>query len=144
VDRAALDAAMKHGLQCSGWCPSGRLDEFGRIPDRYPLQELQTGSFAERTLQNVRDADGTVVIYYENLRGGTEQTIRFCREQQRPHKLIDAAKFSATEAATLIADFVRDEKISTLNVAGPRQSEWPQGYDFAFAALDDCLPKKMA
>jgi hypothetical protein len=139
VDRAALDVAMMHRVECGGWCPAGRLDEFGRIPDRYPVKELEKGSFAERTLQNIKAADGTVVIYEGKLHGGTEQTVRFCREQQRPHKLIDAAKLSPTEAAIWIAHFVRGMKISILNVAGPRQSEWPQGYDFAFRALDLCL-----
>jgi Circularly permutated YpsA SLOG family len=38
VDRAALDAALKHGIDCGGWCPSGRLDENGIIPAHYPLQ----------------------------------------------------------------------------------------------------------
>ena len=55
VDRAALDAALKHGIDGGGWCPTGRLDEFGRIPDRYPLKELEQGSFAERTLQNANE-----------------------------------------------------------------------------------------
>jgi hypothetical protein len=44
VDRAALDAAMKHGVDCGGWCPAGRIDEFGRIPDRYPVKELKHGN----------------------------------------------------------------------------------------------------
>jgi len=29
--------------------------------------------------------------------------------------------------------------IDILNVAGPRQSEWPEGYDYAFRALDALL-----
>jgi hypothetical protein len=36
----------------------------------------------------------------------------------------------------LIANFVRAEKIVTLNVAGPRESEWLGGYDYAFQALE--------
>jgi len=28
---------------CGGWCPAGRLDEFGRIPHRYPVKELEEG-----------------------------------------------------------------------------------------------------
>src|SRR5262249_25848993 len=48
VDRAALDVALAHGIDCGGWCPAGRLDEIGKIPDRYPLQELPAGSFTER------------------------------------------------------------------------------------------------
>ena len=37
-------------------------------------------------LQNVKDSDGTVIIYPGKLSGGTEQTVRFCVEQQRPHQ----------------------------------------------------------
>jgi predicted Rossmann-fold nucleotide-binding protein len=136
VDRAALDVALKHGIECGGCCPAGRLDEFGRIPDQYPLQELESGGFTERTLQNVKHSDGTVIIYPGKLGGGTEQTLRFCVEQQRPHKLIDASKVSAEDAAKLIFDFIHEHKIEVLNVAGPRQSEWPEGYDYAFRALD--------
>jgi hypothetical protein len=171
VDRAALDAAMKHGIDCGGWCPAGRLDEFGRIPERYPLTELgddekerrsprrgvgpslravgsapeagpeadRPGGFAERTLANVKDSDGTIVIYFGELRGGSKFTVQCCVEQKRPHKLIDAAEVSAERAAESIADFVREEKVATLNVAGPRQSEWPDGYDYTFRALDNFL-----
>jgi Circularly permutated YpsA SLOG family len=135
VDRAALDAALKHGIDCGGWCPAGRLDEVGRIPDQYPVRELEHGGFTERTLQNVKDSDGTVIIYSGKLSGGTEQTVRFCVEQQRLHKLIDASKISTEDAARLIAEFVCKHKIQILNVAGPRQSEWREGYDYAFRVL---------
>jgi hypothetical protein len=139
VDRAALDFALSHGINCGGWCPAGRLDEFGKIPDHYPVQELQSGDFTERTLQNVKDSDGTVVISPGELRAGTEQTVRFSIELKRPHQLIDASKLSAEDAAELIVEFVSENKIGILNVAGPRQSEWPQGYDYAFRALSAFL-----
>ena len=157
VDRAALDVALKHGIDCGGWVPVGRLDEFGRIPDRYPVRELEDKEgrssdrpgglktaapcerrdpFAARTLQNVKDSNGTVIIYLEKLGGGTEYTVECCIEQHQPHQLIDAAKISARGAADLITEFVRELEINTLNVAGPRQSEWTGGYDYAFRALD--------
>jgi len=139
VDRAALDVALKHGIECGGWCPTGRLDEFGRIPAQYPVQELEAVGFGERTLQNVKDSDGTLIIYPGKLGGGTEQTIRFCVKLQRPHELIDASKFSAQDAAKLIAGFVRKHKIKSLNVAGPRQSEWRAGYDYAAGVLNAFL-----
>jgi len=139
VDRAALDVALRHGIDCGGWCPAGRIDESGKIPDHYPVQELQSGGFTERTLQNVKDSDGTVVIYPGELRAGTEQTVRFSVELKRPHQLIDASKLSAEDAAELIVEFVSENKIGILNVAGPRQSEWPQGYDYAFRALSAFL-----
>ena len=136
VDRAALDVALRHAIECGGWCPAGRQDEFGKIPDRYPVQELQAGGFNERTLQNVKDSDGTVVVYLGELRGGTEQTVRFCVDLKRPHQLIDASKISAEGAAKLIGYFVDKNKINILNVAGPRESEWPGGYGYASRALD--------
>jgi hypothetical protein len=139
VDRAALDVSLKHGIDCGGWCPAGRLDEFGRIPDRYPVRELQAGGFAERTMQNVKDSDGTVVIYRSQIGGGTKQTVRLCVDLKRPQELIDASKIHAEDAASLITDFVRAKEIKILNVAGPRQSEWPEGYAYAFRVLERFL-----
>jgi hypothetical protein len=139
VDRAALDVALKHRIDCGGRCPAGRLDEFGRIPDRYPVKELKHGGFSERTLQNVKDSDGTVIISSGLPRGGTHFTIECCRQLNRPHEFIDAAKISVEDAAQAIVDFVREHKIDILNVAGPRQSEWADGYDFAVAALESFL-----
>ena len=141
VDRAALDAALRHGINCGGWCPAGRLDEFGKIPDNYPIQELKDGGFTERTLQNVKDSDGTVVIYPGELYGGTDQTVRFCLDLKRPHQLIDASKISAEGAAKLIAEFVRENEIGILNIAGPRQSEWTEGYDYASRVLSAFLQR---
>ena len=100
------------------------------------MKELEEGTFAERTLQNVKDSEGTIVIYFNELRGGTEYTVQCCKQLQRSHELINAANISPQEAAKLIVDFVREHKIDTLNVAGQRQSEWPEGYDYAFRTLD--------
>ena len=143
MDRAALDVALKHGIRCGGWCPAGRIDEFGRIPDRYPVQELPAGGFDERTLQNVKDSEGTIVIYPGSLRGGTQQTVRFCVELKRPHQLIDALTVSIQHASNLIQDFVGKNEINVVNIAGPRQSEWPRGYHYAFLVLDSFLAHRL-
>jgi hypothetical protein len=139
VDRAALDVALRHGIESGGWCPTGRVDEFGRIPDCYPLKELENGGFTERTLQNVKESDGTLIIYPGKVSGGTEQTVKFCVEQRRPRQLIDASGVSIEKAARLITDFVCENKIEILNVAGPRESEWPGGYEYACRTLDAFL-----
>ena len=82
------------------------------------------------------DADGTVIIYNRQLSGGTEETVRFCRQLSRPHQLIDASSVKSEEAADLVGDIVTKHKIEILNVAGPRQSEWPGGYDYATQTLE--------
>jgi Circularly permutated YpsA SLOG family len=142
VDRAALDAALRYGIECGGWCPAGRLDEFGRIPARYPLMELEGGGFDERTMQNVKDADGTLIICQGEPRGGTWFTLECCRQLHSPSQVIDASSVSAGHAARSIADFVRVHDIGTLNVAGPRESEWPEGHAYTVRVLDIFLGKK--
>ena len=141
MDRAALDVALKHHVKCGGWCPAGRLDEDGKIPDRYPLKELKKGSNEARTAQNVRDSDGTIIIYFHELESGTAYTIGCCIEDRQPHRSIDAAKYSPEDAATLMVAFVVDHEIETLNIAGPRESEWRGAYAYGFRAIDVALSR---
>jgi hypothetical protein len=77
VDRGALNAALEQGAPCGGWCPEGRLAEDGMIPDRYPVQELKAGGYRQRTLQNILDGDGTLIIYFGRPSGGVEETLYF-------------------------------------------------------------------
>ncbi len=136
IDRAALDVALSLGRDCGGWCPPGRLAEDGAIPARYPMRELDMGGYAERTERNVDDADGTLIIHPGlPLQGGTKATADFCAQHGKPLLLVDASHESFAEGADRIAEFVRRNRIAILNVAGPRASEWPQGYDFAVEML---------
>jgi hypothetical protein len=84
VDRAALDVALKHEMSCGGWCPDGRLAEDGIIPDKYPVKALAKSGYLQRTEQNVIDSDGTLIIYFDNLSGGTEQTFFFVLNIKSP------------------------------------------------------------
>jgi hypothetical protein len=136
VDRAALDIAMSLGLSCGGWCPEGRRDESGVIPPRYPLTELPGGGYPERTERNVREADGTVIFHPGLLAGGSKATADFCAAQGKPCCLIDASTLLPAEAAQQLAGFVRSLRPGILNVAGPRASQWPQGYEFVFQTLE--------
>lgn len=135
VDRAALDAALEAGAPCGGWCPADRLAEDGPIPAKYPLRELKDGGYAERTLANVKDSDGTVIIHAGELEGGTRQTLAFCVERGKPHLLVESNEISVDEAAGLIADFIKRHRIVTLNVAGPRASKQPQIYAYTYAVI---------
>ena len=135
VDRAALDAAMALGVPCGGWVPAGRLDEDGVIPAHYPVKELEKGSFKQRTIQNLMDADGTLIIYHHAVEGGTEETLFRCIKLHRPYHLINAAEISPERASERAVGFVRERQITSLNVAGPRASKWPEGYHFAFEVV---------
>lgn len=139
VDRAALDAALKFNVDCGGWCPEGRKAEDGIIPPHYPLTELTGADYKERTLQNVIDSDGTVIIYFDIISGGTEQTLRFCLQQDKPYLPIDATKLSPARSAERIRYFVANNDIKTVNIAGPRASGEPIAYTYTLITMKHFL-----
>ena len=139
ADRGALDAALAAAFPCGGWCPPGRAAEDGPIPARYPLAEMARGSYRERTIQNVVDSDATLVIYFGDLHGGTEETVLQCMRRRKPYKLIDGEEITPARAAQLAAMFISQHSVSTLNVAGPRSSHAPAAYRFAFDAISSLL-----
>lgn len=132
IDRGALDAALELGFPCGGACPQDRVAEDGRIPDRYPVIELDAGKYRARTIQNVLDSDGTLIIYFSSLAGGTEQTVAHCIKKRKPYQLIDAIEITESRAAELTSRFIEAHQISTLNVAGPRASQQASGQNYAF------------
>jgi hypothetical protein len=136
VDRAALDVALTLGLERGGWCPKGRLAEDGRIPDAYPLQETPTADYAERTELNVRDSDGTLILTIGPPLGGTAYTIQCAQQLQKPYFVIDLLQNPAVEE---VKRWLTEQRIATLNVAGPRQSQQPQGYELAHRLLSALL-----
>jgi hypothetical protein len=139
VDRGALDAALEVGFPCGGWAPEGRTAEDGPIHERYPLRELPGAGYEERTLQNVLNSDGTAILYSGTLEGGTRQTMVHCVEHGKPFELIDATHTAPREAALKLAAFIERNRISVLNVAGPRASKWTGGYQYARSTLRHLL-----
>jgi hypothetical protein len=141
VDRAALDVALDLGLPCGGYCPLGRAAEDGIIPDKYPLQSLLSGNYPDRTLKNVLEADATLIIFNKQLKGGTWLTADMCRNHHKPMMTIDAASQDRHEAVELSLKFIVDNQFGILNVAGPRRSQWPEGYGYAYDVLNIVLQR---
>ena len=135
VDRAALDVALEAGVSCGGWCPEGRLAEDGVIDSHYPLKELSGGDYIERTRRNVLDSDATVVIYFDKPQGGTELTIDFCKQADKPFLLIDASVARFPTVVDELFDFTRQHQPQILNIAGPRASKQSAAYAYTKALL---------
>jgi hypothetical protein len=151
VDRGALDAALVAGFECGGWCPADRGAEDGEIPDRYPLTPLPSANdsltsevlsarqvaeqYKARTLKNVQDSDGTVILYSGTLSGGTLLAQKLCMREKKPVMVLDAQAMTKLRAAGAIEKFVEEHGIAVLNVAGPRLSSWPAGYRFALGVV---------
>jgi hypothetical protein len=131
VDRGALDAALDAGIACGGWCPKGRKAEDGEIPARYPLSEMAGSAYRARTKQNVADSDGTLIVFFGQLSGGTRETLLIAEELGKPVLTLDCSVKSIEDAAVEAAAFIELNAIATLNVAGPRESSYSGSTEIA-------------
>jgi hypothetical protein len=131
VDRGALDAALDAGFPCGGWATHDRIAEDGRIPERYPLVELAGAGYEERTRKNVLDSDGTAIMFFGGLEGGTRLTMEYCVEHGKPFEPLDATRVAPGDAALELIAFMTRNRIAVLNFAGPRASKQPAAYDYA-------------
>lgn len=136
VDRAALDAALACGIEIGGWCPRGRRAEDGRIADHYPLYETESGTYAERTRLNIRDADATLILSAGALTGGTLLTQTLAQQRGVPLLVVDRSAPTPEDAARRILDWLEQHGIQVLNVAGPRESTRPGIYQWARDVLE--------
>lgn len=134
VDRAALDVALALGLPIGGWVPRGRLAEDGVVPDRYEgLREADSPDYAVRTRLNVRDTDATLVLRAGVAAGGTAATLEAARRLRRPLLDIDLDRQPVADAAAAVSAWLEEllaaRPSMRLNVAGPRASQAPSGYE---------------
>ena len=136
VDQAALDAAINLAVAHGGWIPKGRMTESGPLPKKYQLKETRSSSYADRTEKNVRDADGTLIISHGLLSGGSEYTREMAIKHKRPWLHIDLSQMAAFQAASEVNQWVLQEKIEILNVAGPRASKDPTIYQEAYKIIE--------
>ncbi len=120
VDRAALDFAIQRGIPHGGYCPKGRRSESGRIAAKYRLLECASPDYAMRTALNVMHSDGTLILTRGRPEGGTQRTVYLCRAYGKPALVIDLGR---KPKAADFAAWLREHRIETLNVAGPRESK---------------------
>lgn len=131
VDRAGLDAAIFHNIPHGGWCPAGRRAEDGRIPDTYQLREMESANYAVRTRQNVKDSDGTLILFEDTMSRGTELTAKCARQLKRPLisvdviELLDWDEDRFADEIEKVISWLEAENVNVLNVAGPRESTSP-------------------
>jgi hypothetical protein len=133
ADRAALDWALTHGVECGGWCPKRCKAEDGPIDPKYPLKETPSESYIQRTEWNVRDSDATILFSIEpTLTGGSLRTMEFARKHGKPHLHLCAGN---DKSADNLRAFFEGHDVKVLNVAGPRMSNEPGVGEFVISTL---------
>ena len=118
--------ALEFGLAAEGWCPKGRRAEDGVINTHYPLKETARAHYIQRTEWNVRDSDGTLIVAKLPLEGGTAATEKIARTRRKPCLVLHP---DDTDAVSLLRNWIEENAIGILNVAGPRQSSGLDPYE---------------
>lgn len=136
ADRAALDFAIEHNIPYGGWVPKGRKTEDGTLPDRYDLQEMPTDEYLKRTEQNILNSDGTLIISNGRLTGGSALTEFLTCMHNMPYFHVDMDQINLAEAAAKTRQWIKDNGIKILNVAGARASKDSEIYRVTIDLLE--------
>jgi len=128
VDRGALDACLEQFFACEGWYTKARMAEDGAINKKYPLRETKENEYSARTIKNVEEADGTLIVAPENIAGGTLLTYQIAKKKDKQVFLIHPDTVDNSKKISSIVDWLVTHSIQTLNVAGPRKSQWPGAF----------------
>lgn len=128
VDRAGLDAGIQIGLPIGGYVPKGRLAEDGQVPSKYPMTETGSKDYKVRTKLNVLESDGTLIINIGPMVSGTALTARIAQEQNKPLMIVQLDQGYQTST---VIDWLDENQIQVLNIAGPRKSKIPGIYEKA-------------
>jgi len=114
---------VKLSIPHGGAIPKGRLTEDGALPDKYNMEEMTTKSYPQRTEKNVIDSDGTVILTHGKLTDGSLLTLKKAVQYNKPILHLDMDKATVDEAVSSLSDFIKENTINILNVAGSRASK---------------------
>jgi len=136
VDRAVFDAAIRTGVPVDLYCTKGGPAEAVFAAGQYPFQELETEQCRVRIENNVVVSDGTLIINKGPLTRGTRLSYDFTVKHFMPCLIIQLDAERVTPAAGVVR-WIHGQQITTLNVAGPKESKFPEGiYQEAYSYLD--------
>jgi len=138
-DSSGLKVAKHFGLECGGWIPKGFLTEFGPKPELgelYYLKEHSSSKYPPRTYSNVKDSDGTIRIAKNFNTAGERCTLKAIQYYKKPY--IDVSMDNPKPIKEVI-EWLENNNIETLNVAGNRETSAPGMTIFAINYLKDVI-----
>lgn len=126
ADLGGLRAAKRCGIPTGGYMPRGWMTEFGPRPNYkewFGMDEWITSDYKDRTRENVRLGDGTVIFGQRSP--GSNATEEFCRVLGKPCIWITSKNvlFGVDpDAMREFSEWIGTHSIQVLNVSGNRES----------------------
>lgn len=151
ADRGGLLAAHDLGLRRGGMAPAGWRAEDGVIPPWFRAGMTQSASagYPVRTRDNVESSTGTLIFSFGPLaaESGSMLTAKIARRLGKPHRHIildqDSPRVIGPTAIQFAQRWLNENRIVTLNVAGPRESREPGIQAATRAALNAILADEL-
>ena len=125
IDTLGIEIAKEMGIATGGTAPPGFAIQGGKnlkLRDVYGLKEIspelqkkaqiKKDFYLPRTEENAKNSDGTVYFATEKDQGGRYWTEKYARKYNKP--------FIVNPTATELTQWLADNNIRTLNVAGNR------------------------
>ncbi len=140
ADRAALDFALCNNMLVSGWCPQGCTAEDGFILPVYPLCDTFAASPLVRTQYNVIESDGVLILIFDKMDTGTQQTYDMAHFYGKP---VFVWRIGINNNFYQFRNWLHKNSINALNIAGPRESNQPGIYSETLNILDELLAEKI-
>ena len=95
-----------------------------KIEDKIEFVEIK-GDYTKRTLQNVKESDGTLIISTNFNTPGEKLTMRLLKEYKKPYMLVEIKDNSIYEKDKIkLQEFIDLNKIKVLNIAGNNISRY--------------------
>ena len=139
VERAALDVAIKLDIPHGGWIPKGRETEGGALAKKYKLIEIPASSHFEHTEKNVLDSDGTLILSYGKLTGGSALIRKMAEKNSRPWHYVDLNTTNDFVAAQTISTWIVENGVGILDIAGSGAGNDPKIYKTTAKILETVL-----
>jgi hypothetical protein len=93
---------------------------------------MGSAAYSDRTVQNVAESDGTLILTVGKIAGGTLLTKKTAQKRHKPYLVLDLEQI---RDVAIIWNWAQEHAIRVLNVAGPRASQSPRGYGLATGLL---------
>jgi hypothetical protein len=135
ADLGGLEAAEKLGILTGGMVPKGCKNEFGDCPElinRFNLTESNTTNYVARTYDNAKNSDGTIRFAFDFESKGELCTLAAIQKYNKPWIDVDVENPIPVKQ---VVDWVKENKIEILNVAGNRESVYPGLKEFVVKYL---------
>jgi hypothetical protein len=128
VELAALDVAIKLGIEHGGWVARGKRNAQGPLSAVYNLNEVAALGFKTAMEQNVMAADGTLLVTRGIKSPRTQYAVEMSLKHQRQLLHVDLSQNSSFEAASLISSWSTLQQIKIVFVTGPKADTDPNIY----------------